>query len=50
MDLYSELSWRGLIYDTTEGLPELLKGGSLTTYIGFDPTDRKSTRLNSSHT
>lgn len=38
MDLYSELSWRGLIYDTTEGLPELLKGGSLTTYIGFDPT------------
>jgi tyrosyl-tRNA synthetase len=38
MDLYSELSWRGLIYDTTEGLPDLLKGGSLTTYIGFDPT------------
>ena len=38
MDLYSELSWRGLIYDTTEGLPDLLKNGTLTTYIGFDPT------------
>ena len=24
MDLYSELAWRGMVYDTTEGLPEVL--------------------------
>jgi tyrosyl-tRNA synthetase len=38
MDLYEELSWRGLLYDATEGLREAIRGASLTGYIGFDPT------------
>ncbi|MGH9203459.1 MAG: tyrosine--tRNA ligase, partial [Vicinamibacterales bacterium] len=38
MDLYSELAWRGLVYDTTEGLREVLERESVTAYIGFDPT------------
>lgn len=35
---FDELSWRGLVYDATDGLKELLAAGSVTTYIGFDPT------------
>src|SRR5436190_2470649 len=38
MDLYSELAWRGMVYDTTEGLPEVLAEQRLTAYAGFDPT------------
>jgi tyrosyl-tRNA synthetase len=38
MDLYEELSWRGMVYDTTEGLREVIARESLTAYIGFDPT------------
>ena len=38
MDLYGELEWRGLVYDATEGLRELIAREPLTTYIGFDPT------------
>jgi len=38
MDLYSELAWRGMVYDTTEGLQELLSEQRLTAYAGFDPT------------
>src|SRR5678816_4526927 len=38
MDLFSELQWRGLVYDATEGLQELMTREKLTTYIGFDPT------------
>jgi tyrosyl-tRNA synthetase len=38
MDLYGELAWRGLIYDASEGLRELLARETLTAYIGFDPT------------
>lgn len=38
MDLYSELAWRGMVYDTTDGLPELLATESVTAYVGFDPT------------
>ncbi len=33
-----ELSWRGLLYDATEGLAELMAAGSVTAYVGFDPT------------
>ena len=29
---------RGLIYDFTEGLPDVLARESVTVYIGFDPT------------
>lgn len=38
MDLYGELEWRGLVYDATEGLRDLLARDPLTAYIGFDPT------------
>ena len=38
MDLYGEFDWRGLVYDATDGLRELLARERLTGYIGFDPT------------
>ena len=38
MDLYSEFEWRGLVYDATEGLRDVLPLGRVTAYIGFDPT------------
>jgi tyrosyl-tRNA synthetase len=38
MDLYGELTWRGMVYDTTEGLPEALAQGPVIAYAGFDPT------------
>ena len=37
-NLYDELSWRGMVYDKTEELPELLARERVTAYIGFDPT------------
>jgi tyrosyl-tRNA synthetase len=36
--LLSELEWRGLVYDATEGLSDLLTKERVTAYIGFDPT------------
>jgi tyrosyl-tRNA synthetase len=36
--LFDELTWRGLVYDATEGLAELLARERVTAYIGFDPT------------
>ena len=38
MDLYGELEWRGLIYDATEGVREVLARDTVTVYSGFDPT------------
>ena len=38
MNVYDEFQWRGMVYDATEGLPELLAKESVTAYIGFDPT------------
>ncbi len=38
MDLFGELEWRGLVYDATEGLRELVARERPTAYIGFDPT------------
>src|ERR1700694_3600671 len=38
MNLYEELTWRGIIYDATEGLSDLLEKERVTAYIGFDPT------------
>jgi tyrosyl-tRNA synthetase len=38
MDLYGELEWRGLLYDSTDGVRELLSRNKVTGYIGFDPT------------
>jgi tyrosyl-tRNA synthetase len=37
-DLFSELSWRGLVLEHTEGLREAMTEHSVTAYIGFDPT------------
>jgi tyrosyl-tRNA synthetase len=38
MNLYGELAWRGLVYDATEGVQDLLARERVTAYIGFDPT------------
>jgi tyrosyl-tRNA synthetase len=37
-NLYDELVWRGLAFDVTDGLVELLAKDRITAYIGFDPT------------
>lgn len=37
-DFFQEMTWRGLVYDVTEGLSDLLVAGPVTVYIGFDPT------------
>jgi tyrosyl-tRNA synthetase len=37
-NLFSELEWRGLVYDATEGLAGRLAEERVTGYIGFDPT------------
>src|SRR5688572_14911509 len=37
-DLFSELQWRGLIYDSTQGTKDLLARETVTAYCGFDPT------------
>ena len=37
-DLYDELTWRGMVSESTEGLRDALADGSITAYIGFDPT------------
>jgi tyrosyl-tRNA synthetase len=37
-NLFEELTWRGMVYDATEGLPDLLARERVTAYIGFDPT------------
>jgi tyrosyl-tRNA synthetase len=36
--LFGEFEWRGLVYDSTEGLREALSAGPLTAYCGIDPT------------
>src|ERR1041385_7307825 len=38
MTLYDELEWRGMLYDSTDGLREQLATERVTAYIGFDPT------------
>src|ERR1043166_7416790 len=38
MDLFGELEWRGLVYDTTEGVRDALVNEQVTGYIGFDPS------------
>lgn len=38
MGLLDELTWRGMVYDTTEGLAEAISREPVTAYIGFDPT------------
>jgi tyrosyl-tRNA synthetase len=37
-DLYEDLQWRGMVSEVTDGLREAMAAGSITAYIGFDPT------------
>jgi len=37
-DAFSELDWRGLVSESTEGLRDVLSREQVTLYIGFDPT------------
>jgi tyrosyl-tRNA synthetase len=36
--LLDELSWRGMVYQHTDGLADALATGKLSAYAGFDPT------------
>ena len=36
--LFEELQWRKLVFDNTEGLPDLVEKEKITLYNGFDPT------------
>lgn len=36
--LLDELSWRGLLYQSTEGVADRLAAGPVSAYCGFDPT------------
>jgi tyrosyl-tRNA synthetase len=38
VNVFDEFHWRGMVYDATDGLSDLLAKESLTAYIGFDPT------------
>jgi tyrosyl-tRNA synthetase len=38
MSLFDELKWRGLVYDATEGVQEVLARERVVGYVGFDPT------------
>jgi len=38
VNVLDELRWRGLLYDRTEGLDQVLATDAVTAYIGFDPT------------
>ena len=37
-NLFNEFKWRGLVYDHTEGVPDVLAKEKITVYNGFDPT------------
>jgi len=37
-DLFSDLEWRGMVYEATEGARDLLARETVTAYIGFDPS------------
>lgn len=37
-NIYDELKWRGMIFDGTEGVSDMLKQETITVYNGFDPT------------
>jgi tyrosyl-tRNA synthetase len=38
MNVFDEFSWRGQVYESTEGLREVFANEKITAYIGFDPT------------
>jgi tyrosyl-tRNA synthetase len=35
---FDELKWRGLVYDSTENVPQMLRQGPVAAYNGFDAT------------
>ena len=37
-NVFDEFEWRGMVYDATEGLREILANEKVTAYIGFDPS------------
>ena len=37
-NVFQEFRWRGIVYDATEGLPDVLAREPVTAYIGSDPT------------
>ncbi len=37
-NVFDEFTWRGLVYDATEGVSDVLGREKVTVYIGFDPT------------
>jgi tyrosyl-tRNA synthetase len=37
-DVFQEFEWRGMIYEGTEGVRDVLAREKVTCYIGFDPT------------
>jgi tyrosyl-tRNA synthetase len=37
-DVYQEFEWRGMVYEGTEGVRDVLARDKVTCYIGFDPT------------
>ena len=37
-NVFDEFDWRGMLYEATEGLADVLAKESVTCYIGFDPT------------
>jgi tyrosyl-tRNA synthetase len=38
MDLFEDLTWRGMVFDATDGVAELLSRERATIYAGIDPT------------
>jgi tyrosyl-tRNA synthetase len=38
MNVFDEFKWRGLVFDSTEGLSEAFASEKVTAYIGFDPS------------
>ena len=43
MNFIEELTWRGMLQDSTPGIEEVLQKGMATAYIGFDPTAKSLT-------
>jgi len=38
VNVFDEFEWRGLVYDSTEGVRDLLAQEKVTGYVGFDPS------------
>jgi tyrosyl-tRNA synthetase len=38
MNVFNEFKWRDMVYDTTEGLSQVMDKEKISAYIGFDPS------------